>query len=147
MIPDDLENRLFDLGDDDLDMLMASIRVIALCAENGGLNPAVIIPTQHIHQLCGEDLFVAKPAGYLLPDSPPVLTPMCLPGTDRRPLKPWFRCNEDERRIELQIAAMLDKITLLAVRDGVCVPEAEDFLMADKDAPSRYRLTKAYEAW
>jgi len=145
--PEDLELRLFDLTDEDLDLLMASIRVMSLCVDAGGINSAAIVLTQHLQLISGEDLFRVMPEGYLVPDSPPALVPMCLPGTDRRPLKPWFRCSDDERRVEVQMASALDRIVELAVRDGVRIPNVEDFLMDEKLAPSRFRVAKAFEDW
>jgi hypothetical protein len=42
---------------------------------------------------------------------------------------------------------MLDEITILAIKDAVIVPNAEDFLLEEKQAPSRYNQVKAFEAW
>lgn len=147
MQQEDLELRLYDLSDEDLDFLMASIRVISLCSDAGGINPAAIVPSQHLQQISGEDLFRAMPEEYLIPDEPPALTPMCLPGTNRRPLKPWFRCSDDEKRVELQMASSLDRIVELSVIDGVRVPNLEDFLMDGKIAPSRVEIARAFEEW
>ena len=42
---------------------------------------------------------------------------------------------------------MLDEITILAIKDAVIVPNVEDFLLEEKQAPTRYYQVKAFEAW
>ena len=127
LVADDLENRLFDLSDDDLDCLMPSVLVIqlALAAELDAskLFSLPVLPSQRIS---GEDLFVPQPDEHLVPENPPVMTPMCLPGTSRRPLKPWFRCERAEQLMEVKMALALDSIVELAVIDGMPIPDIED---------------------
>ena len=146
--PDDLELRLFDLSRDDLDLLMASIKVLELC-KRIDLEPQRLsaMPTAPLQALSGEDLFKVAPEEYLVPDAPPSQKPLTLPGTNRRPLKQWFRYTEVEKRVEIQVACMLDAIVELAVQDGVYTPNVEDVCMDAKAFPSLNSRVRAFEAW
>jgi hypothetical protein len=62
---------------------------------------------------------------------------MTLPGTRRRPLKPWFRCSEEEKLAEAQLACMLDRVIALAVEDGVPLPDVEDSTIDGRLVPFR----------
>lgn len=42
-------------------------------------------------------IFSSRATSDFVPNAPPALAPMTLPGTDRRPFKPWFMCTEQEK--------------------------------------------------
>jgi hypothetical protein len=57
-----------------------------------------------------------------LTDSPPTSHFVTLPGTDRKPIKPWQLCSEEEKALELFVACTLDWYVLgLALGSGLGV--------------------------
>ena len=75
---------------------MASILVIQLSSKSG-LDASKLMTHLSAQSLSCEDMFIPQPDDFLNPDTPPVLTPMCLPGTSRRPLK--VRISPDDNYI------------------------------------------------
>jgi hypothetical protein len=68
------------------------------------------------------DLFGPCNLLLLKPNPKPTANFATLPGTDRRPLKPWQLCTEEEKTLEIVVACTLDCVLAIAMIDGVSVP-------------------------
>lgn len=59
-----------------------------------------------LEAIARSDLFDECDAEMLRPDDPPVVDRTCLPGTTRRPLKPWQLCTSAEKVIVLSFMTL-----------------------------------------
>lgn len=148
----DLVTRRNDLSMKEVDIIMASKKLVELCTQGGFITKKLDcklidsgkIPIQGISQA---NIFGSCNIDLMRPDEAPVPFAPCLPGTNRKPLKSWIIMSDDEKRLELCIACTLDAIFELAVLDGVAVPETEDATLDPKVFNFKYNRWKAFEKW
>jgi hypothetical protein len=93
------------------------------------------------------DLFTILKVRDLLPDDPPPIVMMTLPGTNRKPLKAWQLCNRDEKMMEVAVACSLDIILRHALSDRVAVPNPEDIALPRGKFPTRDAVVDRFVAW
>ena len=148
----DLTSRRSDLSMKEVDIIMASKKLVELCTLGGFITKKLDyklidsgkIPIQGISQ---SNVFGVCNTDLMRPDEAPVPFAPCLPGTNRRPLKSWIIMSDDEKKLELCIACTIDTIFELAVLDGVAVPEAEDATLDPKVFSFKHNRWKAFEKW
>lgn len=100
-----------------------------------------------LQKLSGADLFRPISVDSLKPDEPPPLNIRCLPGTKRRPLRPWQSMKSKDQIIELSLACSLDSIWELAMEDGIVVPDPEDCLLSPDQFPLRVQQWNLFREW
>jgi len=149
----DLTLRRQKLSDDDIDMIMASMKIIELCiakefiTKGKRLDPSMLGKGQMSAQnICGCDIFAPINEAILIPEKPPSLVMATLPG-GRRPIRPWQLCTPEEQNYEIALACSLDYILELAIMDGVSVPDLEDVDLDSKIAPVRAQRWKDFAKW
>ncbi len=100
-----------------------------------------------IQRLSGADIFRAVDIELLKPDDPPPVNIKCLPGTNRRPIRPWQLMSLADQELELAVACNLDMIWDLAVGDCVEVPAPEDRMLGREVFPIRRRIWDEFREW
>lgn len=100
-----------------------------------------------IQRIAGVDLFRPVHVNTLKPDEPPPLALKCLPGTTRRPNKPWQSLSKQEQELEMTLACALDSIWELAVIDNVPVPNPEDRLLSSTEFPLKALIWENFRKW
>ena len=150
----DLTLRRAKLSDADIDMIMASMKLVDLCiarellSKGKRLDPSMLgrgaLSAQNI---CGCDIFSPINEAILIPEKPPSLVMATLPGTTRRPIRPWQLCTPEEQLYELCLACSFDYILEIAIMDGISVPDVEDVDLDSKVAPMRHQRWKDFAKW
>jgi hypothetical protein len=137
--------------------IMSSLKLGQLCQAAGLLPKGIGI--SHIdgesfgkapftHQnIAGVDIFKSVNSDILKPDQPPPINVACLPGTDRRPIRPWQLCSEPEKIAEVALACSLDSIFELAISEGIEVPEPEDGILSLSLFPQQVTRWNAFYKW
>jgi hypothetical protein len=150
----DLTLRRAKLSKDDLELIMAAIKVSQLCIDRKLVKPGVKLDSSKLGtkemravDVCGADLFTIIALEGLAPDPPPALTLATLPGTTRRPVRAWQLCSEEERTTELMLASSLYSIVELAVLDGISSPDPEDFSLDATLVPLRAERIARFTTW
>ena len=124
---------------------MASKKLSDICNYRGlDFSGVTVYPLQRIS---GTTVFVDYLEHEFLPDDPPPAVVMTLPGTNRRPVKPWHMCTDAERGLELRLACMLDAVAELAVADGIIIPDIEDAGLDKSIFPSKCQRWDSFVAW
>ena len=96
------------LTDEEIMTIMAATKLTNLCKANG------LIPTGgvqisvarlgflNLQEIMGMSIFNVDCSRLLFqPDDPPLATVITLPGTQRRPVKPWHMCTITEKVIDI----------------------------------------------
>ena len=129
----DLTLRRAKLSDEDIDVIMASIKLFELCvtseliSKGKRLDSSLLGKGVYIAQnICKADIFHPINESMLIPDKPPQLILACLPGTNRRPIRPWQVCTPEEQNLELSFACSLEYILETALMEGMAVRAPRD---------------------
>jgi hypothetical protein len=150
----DLSLRRAKLSEDEIDMIMQAIKLVALCIERGfitkgkRLDPSLLgrgIYTPQSIAKC--DIFHPCDEAKLIPDKPPQLQIACLPGTNRRPIRAWQLMSVEEQNLELCVACTLDVVLETAIEEGVAVPEPEDVDVLPTICPLRSTRWATFRMW
>lgn len=136
---------------------MCSIKLTNLCVKSKlttksvGISALPVssfgVPPFTFQTISNTDIFQAINPETLKPDDPPPLSMATLPGTDRRPRKPWQMCNENEKQMEMVLACSLDQIIELAIDEGIAIPDPEDFTIPLNLFPTREERLKKFCVW
>lgn len=97
--------------------------------------------------IAGLDPFQTVNILVLQPPIPPSINMNCLPGTNRRPHKPWQLCTPEEQTLELMLSSTLTDIVDEALTHGIIVPEPEDAFIDKKLAPATAMAWEEYKLW
>lgn len=152
----DLTLRRAKLLQEDLELIMASIKLLQLLAESklckAGMKPDVQklgVPRSDMSPalICGANIFAIVGPELLTPEPPPALIVATLPGTDRRPMRAWQLCTEEEKMTEITLAVALDCVLCLAVMDGISVPDPEDIDLDKALVPLRAKRLADFIIW
>jgi hypothetical protein len=100
-----------------------------------------------MQRIAGVDLFRPVNVNTLKADEPPPLELKTLPGTNRRPIKPWQSLSKAEQDLELCLACCLDSIWELATFAGIPVPNPEDRLLNAQEFPHRIHVWETFHKW
>lgn len=143
----DLEKKRGQLKPEDVTSIMASKKLTDLCALYK-VDINAIRPSQW-QLLTGIETFVNIDVDELMADEPPQMVMLSLPGTDKRPLKAWAFCSEEEKDIEVRLACMISSVIELAVEAGICVPDIEDINLIHDSAfmPLKYQRFQNFKVW
>jgi hypothetical protein len=143
------------LSNDDLKLIMSSLKFLELSVAHGLVVSTSQPPPMHLwgsgkfteEAIACADIFTHCNIDIMTPSEPPEFERACLPGTDRRPLKPWQLCSPDEKFMEVTLACTLDNIMELAFLDGVCVPDPEDITLDPHTFDVRRHRWNDFTAW
>ena len=94
-----MEMRRGDLKDNEVDLIMGLKKFNELIKRRR-INEAKLSSMSN-QDICGVDAFVDISDDDLIPDMPPILAVPTLNGTNRKPLRMWHMCGEEEKNLEL----------------------------------------------
>eukprot|EP01031_Cornospumella_fuschlensis_P046094 gene46094-56427_t len=102
-----------------------------------------------MQRIADADIFRVVNNQTLKADDPPPVMITPLPGTERRPLKSWQLLSEFEQSIEMALACSLLVVEELAVMDGICIPDPEDFSLLDNSNTfaMRSKVCNEFRMW
>ena len=109
---DDIAYMKKELTDEECVVVMKASKLIELCEKRGleGLSPPTVRTSAFPYQTIADaDIFGACHLFILRPNPKPTAHFATLPGTGRRPLKPWQMCTEEEKTLEIAVACTLDR--------------------------------------
>lgn len=109
--------------------------------------PPVFAVSLILQRIANVDIFRAVDPQLLKADDPPPVTITPLPGTERRPLKPWQLLSAADRRLELSLACSFVRVEELAVQDGIEIPDPEDFNLPADTFTSKANICKLFQEW
>ena len=100
----DLTLRRAKLTVEELDLIMGSMKLVELCVLRKivakGKRVDLLKLGSGIYRpqaIAGADVFVSTNTALLTPDQPPALVLTTLPGSSRRPIRPWQLCTDEEK--------------------------------------------------
>lgn len=149
----DLHKRRNQLKVQEVDCIMASLKLIELCVEKGyttvkNFDVSLIDSGKiSLQMISNADTWGINNKDAMKPDDPPDTEALCLPGTNRRPLKPWQSMSEEEKTLELVLACSLDCVLDQAYECGISVPDPEDWTLDPKVFQARANRWKNFAAW
>ena len=148
----DLQVRRGELTMQEVDIIMQSLKLKQLCSDGGFVKQKLDVRLIEsgkisIQALSGADIFGICDTSLTQPDDGPVPDMPCIPGTNRKPLKPWLLMTEEEKNLEVGLACMMDSIFEMAIMDGVSVPDPEDITVDPKIYFFRLQKFKLFTTW
>ncbi|RYG70294.1 hypothetical protein EON64_00570 [archaeon] len=115
----------------------------------GNKNDVTQVVSVVMQRIADVDIFRAVNNQALKADDPPPVMITPLPGTERRPLKSWQLLTAFEQCIEMALACSLLIVEELAVMNGICIPDPEDFSLLDNSNTfaMRSKMCSEFRAW
>jgi hypothetical protein len=99
-------------------------------------------------KIVGFDILDDPNPAFFKPADAPIFVRATIPGTERRPIKPWQACSENEKLLEVALACQLDAIIMAALGEGIAIPDPEDIYLNPKAMFSlRTNRLKLFIAW